>query len=33
MHILDCMAAEEITSVTIDDKHLSMLSEYVLYGW
>ena len=26
------MTAEEIKSVTIDDEHLSMVSEYVLCG-
>ena len=29
----DCMAAEEIRSVTIDDRHLSMISEYLLHDW
>ena len=33
MDILDCMTAEEIRSVTIDNEHLSMLSECVLYDW
>ena len=29
MDILDCMKAEEIRSVTIDEEHMSMLSDYV----
>ena len=31
--ISDCMRAEEIRFATTDDKHLNMLSEYVLHGW
>ena len=33
MDILDCMTAREITSVTTDDEHQSILSEYVLHDW
>ena len=33
MDLPDCMTAEQIRSATIDDKYLSILSEYVLCGW
>ena len=33
MDIPNCMTAKNIKSVTLDEEHLSILSEYVLCGW
>ena len=32
-HIPESMTAEEIKTATLDDKHLGMMSEFILYGW
>ena len=31
--ILDCVRAKEIRLATLDNKHMCLLSEYVLHGW
>ena len=33
MDIWECITAEEIRLATLDYEHLSLLSDYVLYGW
>ena len=33
MDISDCMPAKAVRFVTVDDKHLSRLSEYILHDW
>ena len=33
MDIPDYMATKEIRSVTIDDKYICMISDYVMHGW
>ena len=31
--IPDCMTADKIRMITLDDEHLIILSEHVLHGW
>ena len=33
MDIPDCMAAEDIRIATLDDDHIGMLLEHILYSW